>query len=195
MFVFSHSAWSMCVAPSPPLFFSFISPFPFVQVTSERVSSQLNPFSIVLISQFLTISIELYTRDMKYPTKSCFFQESPICPFSFLTQLQNREEKNVMLFSECFLCLLSAPKASEANMGAPYFRQRAIGYCNYGACGYCCAISPIGDRQDQHTSGKTGCNLPRLFDGGCDDGVSAGMGGQKLFGQCPLPMPIKNQHI
>ena len=34
-----YSAWSMCVALSPPLLFSFISPLPFVHVTSEQVSS------------------------------------------------------------------------------------------------------------------------------------------------------------
>ena len=34
---------------------------------------------------------------------------------------------------------LLAPKASEASMGAFYFRERVNGCCN-GACGYCCAI-------------------------------------------------------
>ena len=33
--------------------------------------------------------------------------------------------------------------------------------------GYCCAI------RVQHTSGKSGCKLPTLFDSDCDDGVSA----------------------
>ena len=34
--------------------------------------------------------------------------------------------------------LLLAPKASEASMGAFYFRERVNGCCN-GACGYCYA--------------------------------------------------------
>ena len=36
-------------------------------------------------------------------------------------------------------CFLLAPKASEASMGAFYFRERVNGCC-HGACGYCYAI-------------------------------------------------------
>ena len=38
---------------------------------------------------------------------------------------------------------LLAPKASKASMGASYFRQRAIGDCNYGVCGDCNAINLV----------------------------------------------------
>ena len=47
--------------------------------------------------------------------------------------------------------------------------MREVCYCDYDACGYCCAIGVI------HTGAKSGCKLVTLFGGYSYDGVSAGI--------------------
>ena len=76
----------------------------------------------------------------------------------------------MVMFSELLQSFLLAPKASEASMGAFYFRERVNGCCN-GACGYCYAI-----RGPTHRGPKSGCKLVTLFDSYCDGGVSAAIG-------------------
>ena len=51
-----------------------------------------------------------------------------------------------------------------------FFRQRAVGDCNYGVCGDCNAIGVI------HTDFKSGGEKVTLFGSDCDGGVSAGIG-------------------
>ena len=74
---------------------------------------------------------------------------------------------------------LLAPKASEASMGAFYFRERANGCCN-GAPGYCYAIGvqQCCYRGPTHRGAKSGCKLVTLFDSYSNVGVSAGHGRQ-----------------
>ena len=54
-------------------------------------------------------------------------------------------------------------------MGA-FFRQLAVGDCNYGVCGDCNAIGVI------HTGFKSGGEKVTLFGSDCDGGASAGIG-------------------